>query len=70
MSVSENRFVRQVDSETCNEVAVRREALAIIGIGCRFPGGANDTETYWSILHRRRCAGGSTARPLGPAHLL
>src|SRR5439155_11747680 len=23
---------------------------AIVGIGCRFPGGANNPETYWRIL--------------------
>jgi hypothetical protein len=26
------------------------EPLAIIGIGCRFPGGANDPETFWKVL--------------------
>ena len=31
-------------------VAKEREALAIIGIGCRFPGAANDPEAFWSIL--------------------
>src|SRR6478609_6726158 len=29
----------------------RTEAIAIIGIGCRFPGGANDPESYWRLLH-------------------
>jgi len=24
--------------------------IAIVGIGCRFPGGANDLESYWSLL--------------------
>jgi acyl transferase domain-containing protein/acyl-CoA synthetase (AMP-forming)/AMP-acid ligase II/acyl carrier protein len=27
------------------------EPIAIIGIGCRFPGGANDPEAVWKILH-------------------
>ena len=27
-----------------------QEALAIIGIGCRFPGDANDPSTFWSLL--------------------
>src|SRR5205809_1378897 len=28
----------------------KTEPLAIVGIGCRFPGGANNPETYWRIL--------------------
>jgi acyl transferase domain-containing protein len=27
-----------------------REPIAIIGVGCRFPGGANDPETFWQLL--------------------
>ncbi|MBC8127630.1 MAG: type I polyketide synthase, partial [Gloeobacteraceae cyanobacterium ES-bin-144] len=27
-----------------------REGIAIIGIGCRFPGGVNDTESFWKLL--------------------
>ncbi|HLL45762.1 MAG TPA: beta-ketoacyl synthase N-terminal-like domain-containing protein, partial [Longimicrobiaceae bacterium] len=27
-----------------------REPIAIVGMGCRFPGGANDIESYWSLL--------------------
>ena len=26
------------------------EMIAIIGMGCRFPGGANDPESYWQLL--------------------
>lgn len=29
----------------------RSEPLAIIGMGCRFPGGANDPESLWALLH-------------------
>src|SRR6266536_5779782 len=27
-----------------------REPIAIIGIGCRFPGNANNPEEFWSLL--------------------
>ena len=27
-----------------------RKPLAIVGIGCRFPGGANSPESYWNLL--------------------
>jgi acyl transferase domain-containing protein/NADPH:quinone reductase-like Zn-dependent oxidoreductase/SAM-dependent methyltransferase/acyl carrier protein/NADP-dependent 3-hydroxy acid dehydrogenase YdfG len=27
-----------------------REDIAIIGVGCRFPGGVNDTESFWKLL--------------------
>ena len=27
------------------------ESIAIIGLACRFPGGANDLETFWQLLH-------------------
>ena len=32
--------------------APRNEPIAIIGIGCRFPGDANDPETFWDVLSR------------------
>ncbi|MDZ7275824.1 MAG: type I polyketide synthase [candidate division KSB1 bacterium] len=28
----------------------QQEPIAIIGMGCRFPGGANDAESYWQLL--------------------
>lgn len=28
----------------------KREPIAIIGMGCRFPGGANDADSFWSLL--------------------
>jgi acyl transferase domain-containing protein/NADPH:quinone reductase-like Zn-dependent oxidoreductase/NADP-dependent 3-hydroxy acid dehydrogenase YdfG len=30
--------------------------IAIIGIGCRFPGGVRDSASYWDLLSRGRCA--------------
>ena len=29
---------------------MHKEAIAIIGVGCRFPGGVNDTESFWKML--------------------
>src|SRR5512140_2058932 len=29
----------------------KREPIAIIGMSCRFPGGANSPEAYWQLLH-------------------
>lgn len=29
-----------------------REPIAVIGMGCRFPGGANDPDAYWRLLEK------------------
>ena len=29
---------------------MHKEGIAIIGIGCRFPGGVNDAESFWKLL--------------------
>lgn len=34
----------------------KSEPIAIIGMGCRFPGGANDPDSYWQMLHEGRDA--------------
>ena len=33
---------------------VMSEPIAIIGLGCRFPGGANDAESFWQLLREGR----------------
>jgi acyl transferase domain-containing protein/ubiquinone/menaquinone biosynthesis C-methylase UbiE len=38
--------------------SARREPIAILGIGCRFPGGADDPQSFWRLL----CAGGDAVR--------
>lgn len=35
---------------------MHKEGIAIIGIGCRFPGGINDTEAFWKLLAEGRDA--------------
>ncbi|GLX77744.1 hypothetical protein tinsulaeT_10840 [Thalassotalea insulae] len=31
-------------------LTTNKEPLAIVGIGCRYPGGANDVESFWQML--------------------
>ncbi|GCE51339.1 type I polyketide synthase [Thermosporothrix hazakensis] len=35
---------------------VRKEPIAIIGMGCRFPGGGNSPEAFWNLLETRQDA--------------
>ena len=36
--------------------AAQREPIAILGMGCRFPGGANDPQAFWRLLEAGRDA--------------
>ncbi|TIY11377.1 MAG: hypothetical protein E5V16_05870, partial [Mesorhizobium sp.] len=31
------------------------QPVAVIGIGCRFPGGIQDAESYWTFLLEKNC---------------
>ncbi|MBV8328925.1 MAG: hypothetical protein JOZ61_00480, partial [Verrucomicrobia bacterium] len=32
----------------------KKEGIAIIGVGCRFPGGLNDLQSLWRLLAEGR----------------
>lgn len=38
-----------------NDGDTRRQAVAVIGIGCRFPGGVSDADSYWKFLQDKKC---------------
>lgn len=38
--------------ELISRLDALREPIAVIGMGCRFPGGANDPDAYWRILEK------------------
>ncbi|NEO77838.1 type I polyketide synthase [Moorena sp. SIO4G3] len=56
---NQQNFLSQEVLQTLKEMRSRLEAvnkaqtepIAIVGMACRFPGGANDPSTYWSLLH-------------------
>ena len=39
------------------DTAITQEAIAIIGMSCRFPDGANNTEQFWTLLEQAYDAG-------------
>ncbi|WP_375772902.1 SDR family NAD(P)-dependent oxidoreductase [Archangium gephyra] len=42
--------IKKLRSENAQLRAAQKEPIAIIGMACRFPGGANDPESYWRLL--------------------
>ena len=41
-------------SPSLTSPVTNKEGIAIIGIGCRFPGGVNDAESFWKLLEEGR----------------
>jgi myxalamid-type polyketide synthase MxaC len=55
--LSSNRLTLLAAELNSNLERLKRQAsepLAIIGMGCRFPGGANDPESFWRLLTEGR----------------
>ncbi|MEW6365364.1 MAG: amino acid adenylation domain-containing protein [Acidobacteriota bacterium] len=49
-----SRKIREQAAEI--EWLKRQEPIAIIGMGCRFPGGSSDPDRFWDLLSRGVCA--------------
>lgn len=41
-------------AKAASKAVAADEAIAIIGLGCRFPGGADDAASFWQLLHEAR----------------
>ncbi|MEM6252539.1 MAG: SDR family NAD(P)-dependent oxidoreductase [Cyanobacteria bacterium P01_D01_bin.156] len=55
ISANEKRMARalQVIEKLQARLATHTEPIAIVGMGCRFPGNANDPQTFWQLLADR-----------------
>ncbi len=43
--------IRTLRSRLNDRDDARNEPIAVVGLGRRFPGGVNDAESFWSVLH-------------------
>ena len=48
--------LKKTQKELANLKQKQREPIAVIGIGCKFPGGVNNTNDYWQLLLDQRDA--------------
>ncbi len=48
--------IRELRARLAHAESGGREPIAVVGIGCRFPGGANDPASYWQLLCEGRDA--------------
>ena len=48
--------MREMRARLDRAEAERREAIAIVGVGCRFPGGASTPDEFWTLLRDGRDA--------------
>lgn len=49
-------MAQQLRGQVENDAILQAEPIAIIGIGCRFPGGATSPDRYWQLLDECRDA--------------
>ncbi|MGK7921460.1 MAG: alpha/beta fold hydrolase [Trichodesmium sp.] len=45
------KLLEQVHNKLETVDREKTEPIAIIGVGCRFPGNANDSDSFWNLLH-------------------
>ncbi len=48
--------IKEMKARVAEVERARNEAIAIVGIGCRYPGGIHDPESFWEVLDQGRDA--------------